>query len=67
MGRPRGKYRKSYLRILRGLLTTTKGGGKVIDDAIVLWALLLLYALPIGVVAYWMEKKMSEEGGEDDV
>lgn len=39
----------------------------MIDDAIVLWALLLLYGLPIGVVAYWMEKKMSEEGGEDDV
>jgi hypothetical protein len=39
----------------------------VIDDAIVLWALLLLYALPIGVVAYWIEKKMGEEGGEDDV
>jgi len=39
----------------------------MIDDAIVLWALLLLYGLPIGVVAYWMEKKMSGEGGEDDV
>ena len=39
----------------------------MIDDAIVLWALLLLYGLPIGVVAYLMEKKMSEEGGEDDV
>ena len=35
------------------------------DDAIVLWGLLLLYGLPIGVVAYWMEKKMSEAGGED--
>ena len=36
------------------------------DDAIVLWALLLLYGVPIGVVAYWIEKKMHKGGGEDD-
>ena len=38
----------------------------MLNDAIVLWALLLLYALPIGVVAYLMEKKMHKGGGEDD-
>jgi hypothetical protein len=36
------------------------------DDAIVLWGLLLLYGLPIGALAYWLEKKMHEEGGGDD-
>ena len=35
------------------------------DDAIVLWGLLLVYGLPIATVAYWLEKKM-HEGAEDD-
>jgi hypothetical protein len=35
------------------------------NDAIVLWGLLLVYGLPIVAVAYWMEKKM-HEGGQDD-
>jgi hypothetical protein len=34
------------------------------DDAIVLWGLLLLYGIPIGAFAYWMEKMMHK--GEDD-
>ena len=34
------------------------------NDAIVLWGLLLVYGIPICAVAYWMEKKISE-GGED--
>jgi hypothetical protein len=38
----------------------------MVNDAIVLWGLLLLYGLPIGVVAYLMEKKMHKEGGGDD-
>jgi hypothetical protein len=37
---------------------------KMIDDAIVLWGLLLLYGIPIVTVAYWMEKMMHK--GEDD-
>jgi hypothetical protein len=32
----------------------------MVNDAIVLWALLLLYGIPIATVAYWMEKKISE-------
>ena len=36
------------------------------NDAVVLWGLLLVYGLPIVTVAYWMEKKMHEIGGEDD-
>ena len=37
------------------------------NDAIVLWGLLLLYGLPIVTVAYWLEKKMHEgEGGDDE-
>jgi len=39
----------------------------VMDDAVVLWALLLVYGLPIVTVAYWLEKMMhKEEGGSDD-
>jgi hypothetical protein len=34
------------------------------NDAIVLWALLLVYGIPIVAVAYWMEKMMSK--GEED-
>lgn len=33
------------------------------NDAIVLWGLLLLYGLPIVTVAYWLEKKMHDTGG----
>jgi hypothetical protein len=36
----------------------------VIDDAVVLWGLLLIYGIPIVTVAYWMEKMMSK--GEED-
>jgi hypothetical protein len=34
------------------------------NDAIVLWALLLLYGIPIGALAYWIEKMITK--GEDD-
>jgi hypothetical protein len=34
------------------------------DDAIVLWGLLLLYGIPIATLAYWIEKMMHK--GEDD-
>ncbi len=37
---------------------------KMINDAIVLWGLLLVYGIPIVTVAYWMEKMMHK--GEDD-
>jgi hypothetical protein len=36
------------------------------NDAVVLWGLLLLYGLPIATLAYWLEKKMHTEGGGDD-
>jgi hypothetical protein len=37
------------------------------DDAIVLWGLLLVYGIPICAIAYWMEKMITKgEGGEDD-
>jgi hypothetical protein len=43
------------------------GDSGVMDNAIVLWGLLLVYGLPIVTVAYWMEKMMhKEEGGRDD-
>jgi hypothetical protein len=37
----------------------------MVNDAIVLWGLLLVYGIPIATVAYWMEKKINE-GGQDD-
>ena len=42
------------------------GDSGVMNDAIVLWGLLLLYGLPIVTVAYWMEKKMHETGEDDE-
>ena len=36
----------------------------VMNDAVVLWGLLLVYGLPIVTVAYWLEKMMHK--GEDD-
>jgi hypothetical protein len=41
-----------------------EGGSGVMDDAIVLWGLLLVYGIPIVAVAYWMEKMITK--GEDD-
>jgi hypothetical protein len=42
------------------------GDSGVMDDAIVLWALLLVYGIPIVTVAYWLEKMMHKGEGEDD-
>jgi len=36
----------------------------IMNDAVVLWGLLLVYGLPIVTVAYWLEKMMHK--GEDD-
>jgi hypothetical protein len=37
------------------------------NDAIILWGLLLVYGIPIGAIAYWMERMISKgEGGGDD-
>jgi hypothetical protein len=41
-----------------------KGWELLMDDAVVLWGLLLVYGIPIVTVAYWMEKMMHK--GEDD-
>jgi hypothetical protein len=41
------------------------GDSRMMDDAIVLWGLLLVYGIPIGALAYWVEKKMHDTGGED--
>lgn len=38
---------------------------KMVNDAIVLWGLMLLYGVPIATLAYWLEKK-AREGGEDE-
>jgi hypothetical protein len=44
--------------------TNAKKEEKMANDAVVLWALLLLYGIPIVTVAYWIEKMMHK--GEDD-
>jgi hypothetical protein len=41
-----------------------EGRELLMDDAIILWGLLLVYGLPIVTVAYWLEKMMHK--GEDD-
>ena len=51
---------------LCGYVSATKEE-KMVNDAIILWGLLLVYGLPIVTVAYWLEKMMhKEEGGRDD-
>jgi hypothetical protein len=36
------------------------------NDAVVLWGLLLVYGLPIATVAYWLEKAMHKGGKDND-
>jgi hypothetical protein len=50
---------------LCGYVSATKEE-KMVNDAIVLWGLLLLYGIPICAIAYWLEKMITKgEGGED--
>jgi len=42
-----------------------EGWELLMEDAIVLWGLLLVYGIPIGAVAYWLEK-MITKGEEND-
>jgi hypothetical protein len=44
-----------------------EGGEGVIEEAIVLAGWLLVYAIPVGILAYWIEKKLQDtEGGKDE-
>ena len=43
-----------------------KGGEGVIEEAIVLAGWLLVYAIPVGILAYWLEKKLQDTGGKDE-
>jgi hypothetical protein len=36
----------------------------MIEEAIVLAGWLLVYAIPVGILAYWLEKKLQNTGGE---
>jgi hypothetical protein len=38
----------------------------MINDAIALWGLLLVYGIPVGILAYWLEKKLQDTGGKDE-
>jgi hypothetical protein len=60
-GGQRGRYSYPHRANLHyGRILTREGGRGVMNDAIVLWALLLVYGIPICAVAYWIEKKMRE-------
>jgi hypothetical protein len=39
---------------------------KMMNDAIALSGLLLVYGIPVGILAYWLEKKLHDTGGEDE-
>ena len=39
---------------------------KMIDETIVLVGWLLVYAIPVGILAYWLEKKLQDTGGKDE-
>jgi len=42
-------------------------GEEMIEEAIVLVGWLLVYAIPVGILAYWLEKKLQDtEGGKDE-
>jgi hypothetical protein len=38
----------------------------MIEEAIVLVGWLLVYAIPVGILAYWLEKKLQDTGGGDN-
>jgi len=38
----------------------------MLDEAIVLAGWLLVYAIPVGILAYWLEKKLQDTGGKDE-
>jgi hypothetical protein len=38
----------------------------MLDEAIVLVGWLLVYAIPVGILAYWLEKKLQDTGGGED-
>jgi hypothetical protein len=38
----------------------------MIEEAIALVGWLLVYAIPVGILAYWLEKKLHDTGGEDE-
>ena len=38
----------------------------MIDEAIVLVGWLLVYSIPVVILAYWLEKKLQDTGGEDN-
>jgi hypothetical protein len=38
----------------------------MIEEAIVLVGWLLIYSIPVGILAYWIEKKLQDTGGKDD-
>jgi hypothetical protein len=63
-----GQYgRRGYphrITFYYGRILTREGGRRMIDDAIVLWGLLLVYGIPICAIAYWMERMINK--GEDD-
>lgn len=39
----------------------------MLDESIALVGWLIVYSIPVGILAYWLEKKLQDtKGGEDD-
>ena len=43
-----------------------EGEESVLDESIVLVGWLIVYAIPVGILAYWLEKKLQDTGGKDE-
>ena len=38
----------------------------MLDESIALVGWLLVYSVPVGILAYWLEKKLQDTGGKDE-
>jgi len=38
----------------------------MINESLALVGLLLVYGIPVGILAYWLEKKLQDTGGSDE-
>lgn len=38
----------------------------MLEESIVLVGWLLVYAIPVGILAHWLEKKLQDTGGKDN-
>ncbi len=58
--------RLNQFAALKSYAIYVKKEDKMIEEAIVLVGWLLVYAIPVGILAYWLEKKLQDTGGKDE-